>query len=74
MVTSVPPQLFYYLVWLMFLILNQVFPLVSTMESSYGKEYNYDTHNNLSTFDVMYDNESQILGKSYEDRTAEWWK
>ena len=22
----------------------------------------------------MYDNESQIFGKSYEDWTAEWWK
>ena len=58
----------------MFLILNQLFPLVSIIESSYGKEYYYDSHNNLSTFDVMYDNESQIFGKSYEDWTAEWWK
>ena len=57
-----------------FLILNQLFPLVSVIESSYGKEHNYDSHNNLSTFDVMYDNKSQIFGKSYEDWTAEWWK
>ena len=55
----------------MVLILNQLFPLVYIIESSYGKEYYYDSHNNLSTFDVMYDNESQIFGKSYEDWTAE---
>ncbi len=57
-----------------FLILSQLFFLVSVRESSYGKEHYYDSHTNLSTSDAMYDNKSQIFGKSYEDWTAEWWE
>jgi hypothetical protein len=56
----------------MILILNRLFPLVYIIESSYGKEYYYDSNNNLSPFDVMYDNEFQIFGESYEDWTAGW--
>ena len=55
-------------------ILGKLFPLVSVIGSSYGKEHYYDSHHNLSTFDVMYDNKSQIFGKSYEGWTAQWWK
>ena len=57
-----------------FLFLSQLFPLVSTMESSYGKKHNYNSHTNLSTFDVMYDNKSQIFEKSYKEWTTEWWR
>ena len=57
-----------------FLILNQWLQLNSIMEVSYAKEHNYDSKINRSNFDVMYDNKSQIFGKSYEDWTAEWWK
>lgn len=57
-----------------FLALSQLFPLVYMMEHAYGKEHSYDYSANVSTSDVMYDNKSQIFGKSYNDWTAEWWK
>ena len=56
-----------------FLILNQLIPLDSIIEISYAKEQYYDSKINRSNFDVMYDNKSQIFGKSYEEWTSEWW-
>lgn len=57
-----------------FLILNQLLPLNSIMAVSYAEEHYFDSKINRSNFDGMYDNKSQIFGKSYEDWTAEWWK
>ncbi|ALI37273.1 pterin-4-alpha-carbinolamine dehydratase [Candidatus Nitrosocosmicus oleophilus] len=59
---------------MIFLGLSQLLPLVYMMENAYGKEHSYDYRANLPTSDVMYDNKSQIFGKSYKDWTAEWWK
>ena len=56
------------------LTLSQLFPLVYMIENTYGKEHSYDYHANVSTSDVMYDNKSQIFGRTYSDWTAEWWK
>jgi len=44
------------------------------IENTYGKEHPYDYHASVSTSDVMYDNKSQIFGRTYSDWTAEWWK
>ncbi|TVP40206.1 hypothetical protein [Candidatus Nitrosocosmicus arcticus] len=57
-----------------FLILNQLLPLNSIMEVFYAEEHYFDSKINRSNFDGMYDNKSQIFGKSYEDWTAKWWK
>ncbi|WP_458718851.1 hypothetical protein [Candidatus Nitrosocosmicus sp. R] len=48
--------------------------MVSVLESTYGKEHNYDSHNNLLTFDLMYYNKPLVFGKSYGSWTAEMWK